>query len=239
MFSLNSALDVSALARTFERDRRVQVKAFLSGDGAARLYEALRNRNDWTQVLSGEDKAIDLSRAVRSAMSEKQQLALDQAVYAGARYGFQYRYESIRITDSSNSNSSDILENFTRWLSSAAVIEFLKSVTGDAAVTFVDAQATAYSPGDFLTGHDDAVSGKYRRAAYVFNLTPIWRIEWGGLLLFHSAVDETTYGLRPSFNTLNLFAVPQMHSVSEVTKAAPYRRYSITGWLREKRDETV
>ncbi len=33
-------------------------------------------------------------------------------------------------------------------------------------------------------------------------------------------------------NRLNLFRVPQGHSVSEVTKAAAFRRYSVTGWLR-------
>lgn len=47
--------------------------------------------------------------------------------------------------------------------------------------------------------------------------------------------DETGHGaeaLVPGFNRLNLFRVPQLHSVSEVTRASPYRRYSITGWLR-------
>jgi Rps23 Pro-64 3,4-dihydroxylase Tpa1-like proline 4-hydroxylase len=38
----------------------------------------------------------------------------------------------------------------------------------------------------------------------------------------------------PRFNTLTLFAVPQLHSVSMVTKSAAFRRYSITGWLRSR-----
>ena len=70
-------------------------------------------------------------------------------------------------------------------------------------------------------------------AAYVFGLSPDWRTEWGGLLLFHRAGGEVE-GLTPAFNTLNLFAVPQLHSVSQVTRAAPMRRYSIPGWLRSE-----
>ena len=101
-------------------------------------------------------------------------------------------------------------------------------------VAFADAQATAYAPGDFLTGHDDAVGGKKRLAAYVFGLTPVWRVEWGGLLLFHGSDGDVDAGLAPRFNTLNVFAVPQTHSVSMVTRAAPSRRYSITGWLRAR-----
>jgi Rps23 Pro-64 3,4-dihydroxylase Tpa1-like proline 4-hydroxylase len=60
----------------------------------------------------------------------------------------------------------------------------------------------------------------------------MWRLEWGGLLLFHGSDGNVERGLVPAFNSLNLFAVPRMHSVSEVTRAAAYRRYSITGWLR-------
>jgi SM-20-related protein len=39
--------------------------------------------------------------------------------------------------------------------------------------------------------------------------------------------------LVPSFNTLDLFAVPQRHSVSIVTPSAQHRRYAVTGWLRK------
>jgi Rps23 Pro-64 3,4-dihydroxylase Tpa1-like proline 4-hydroxylase len=160
--------------------------------------------------------------------------ALDEAVYAQARSGFQYRFETLRVPDSRSDReaSDDALFAFAAWLSGGEARDFLRAVTGHPELGFADAQGTAYAPGDFLTGHDDAIEGKDRRAAYVFGLTPVWRIEWGGLLLFHGADGHVTRGLAPAFNSLNLFTVPTMHSVSEVTRAAPYRRYSITGWLR-------
>ena len=117
-------------------------------------------------------------------------------------------------------------------MSTDRVRDFLRTITGSAEIEYADAQATAYAPGDFLTVHDDAVEGKFRRAAYVFGLTPVWRLEWGGLLLFHGSDGHVDCGWVPTFNTLNLFKVPQLHSVSEVTQAAAYRRYAITGWLR-------
>ena len=36
----------------------------------------------------------------------------------------------------------------------------------------------------------------------------------------------------PTFNALNLFAVPQLHSVSFVPPFAGALRFSVTGWLR-------
>jgi Rps23 Pro-64 3,4-dihydroxylase Tpa1-like proline 4-hydroxylase len=109
----------------------------------------------------------------------------------------------------------------------------MADVIGPSDVAFADAQATRYGPGDFLTAHDDAVEGKHRRAAYVFGLSRDWRAEWGGLLLFHEPEGEVR-GYVPQYNALNLFAVPQPHSVSLVAPFAPRERLSVTGWLRAR-----
>lgn len=234
MFKLGDH-DVEALRRTFAAQGWLHVRDFLAGDAAAQLHQALRARQDWRQVLTtASGGAVELDRPTRAAMAADQARALDEAVYAQARSGFQYRYETIRVPDgaAARAASDDAVTAFASWLSEGEARDFLRRVTGAADIAFADAQATAYSPGDFLTGHDDAIEGKDRRAAYVFGLTPVWRLEWGGLLLFHGDDGHVARGLVPAFNSLNLFAVPVMHSVSEVTRAAAYRRYAVTGWLR-------
>jgi SM-20-related protein len=226
--------DSAALARAFAAEGLVQISGFLAGDAAERLHLLLRERRDWRQVVASESGAVELDRQARAAMAPEQRQALDEAVYARARTGFQYRYETVRVPDEAEARaaSNDPLAALAAWLSQGEARDFLRAVTGGRDIAFADAQATAYSPGDFLTGHDDKIEGKGRRAAYVLGLTPQWRIEWGGLLLFHGADGNVARGLTPGFNSLNLFAVPAMHSVSEVTRAAAYRRYAVTGWLR-------
>lgn len=233
-FSLNPALDETALAARFASAGRLQVADFLSTDTATALHALLRTRNDWMQVLNSEQRTIELSRPAREAMTGEQRAALDTAVYAAARFGFQYRYETVRVPDddAARAASDDPLAQFARWLSSGPPRDLLRSIVGEPAIAFADMQGTAYGPGDFLTGHDDAVAGKGRYAAYVLSLSPVWRIEWGGLLLFHPTAHAPTEAFAPQYNSLNLFRVPQLHSVTEVTRAAAYRRYSITGWLR-------
>jgi Rps23 Pro-64 3,4-dihydroxylase Tpa1-like proline 4-hydroxylase len=71
-----------------------------------------------------------------------------------------------------------------------------------------------------------------RRAAYVLNLTPEWRPDWGGLLQFYDAMGNVSRAFTPGFNVLNIFRVPQPHSVSWVTPLAAAPRYAVTGWLR-------
>lgn len=252
--ALHPDIDVSALRDRFARDGRVRVQPFLDTDMATALHAHLRGRSDWKQVVNSGDKVFELDRPTRAAMTAEQVAALDEAVRQGARTGFQYRYESLRLPDGNATDAgglglglgtgtgtgtgaggSDVesagIDGFTRWMTSDPVQALVRTVTGCADIAFADGQATAFAPGDFLTGHDDEVAGKRRRAAYVLGLTPIWRVEWGGLLLFHRP-DGLIDGVAPGFNSIDLFAVPQPHSVSFVTPSAAYRRYAITGWLR-------
>lgn len=231
-FGLSDRIDASRLAAEFAATGRVQIPELLAGDGAANLLADLRGREDWIQVVNSGGKVFELDRAARAALSAGDAERLDAAVQAGARSGFQYRYETIRVDDEARDRGS-LLDSFAAFLSSGGARDLLRAVTGFSDVDFADAQATAFSPGDFLTAHDDEIAGKGRRAAYVFSLSADWRPEWGGLLLFHEG-DGRVSGFGPRFGALNLFAVPQLHSVSMVTPAAPRRRYSVTGWLRTR-----
>lgn len=233
-FALNPELDVAGLAERFRTSGRIHIPNFLAEEGAEAFFHSLKNRGDWSLVINQDDTSFDLDRSAQAALTAEQRAALDQAVFASARYGFQYRYESIRVPDAEPDRAAlDCpLARFASFLSSTEVVGLLRQITGEPEIDFADAQATAYGPGHFLTAHDDEVAGKRRYAAYVFSLTPRWRIDWGGLLLFHGADGHVVQGLMPSFNALNLFAVPQPHSVSMVTPFAANRRYSVTGWLR-------
>lgn len=233
-FTINPRLDATELAASFARHGRLQLRDFLAGDAAERLHANLRAREDWRQVFNAGDKVMEIDRAGQASLLPEKRRELDNSIHAAARYGFQYRYETIRVPDdaASRQESDDPVAALVSWLSQGEARDFLRAVTGADDITFADGQATAYSPGDFLTAHDDAVEGKNRRAAYVFGLTPKWRTEWGGLLLFHDGEGNVERGFAPALNTLNLFRVPSLHSVSEVTRAAGFRRYSVTGWLR-------
>lgn len=228
------SVDRSPLATEYAAHGIVRIASFLPEQRAVELHQELRNRNDWKQVFNSGDKLFELDRETRSALNSDRRTELDAAIYAGAREGFQYRYETIRVPDEENARqaSDDQLARLALDLSGGETRKLFRLITGAQDIRFADAQATAFSPGDFLTGHDDRFPGKDRRAAYVLSLTPTWRIEWGGLLMMHGDEEVATRAYAPLLNVLTLFRVPQMHSVSEVSRAAPFRRYSVTGWLR-------
>lgn len=233
-FELAPRDDIAELAAIFDRTGVVSVPNLLSPDAAASLFAMLRSREDWKQSIASGQSLVELDRTTRASMSAEQHAQLDTAVYAGARDHFQFRYETLRVPDddAARAQSSDPLAEFARWWSTGVARDLLRQITGSPDIAFADVQATAYSPGDFLTGHSDDVDGKGRIAAYVLNLTPKWEVEWGGLLAIHDEDQRTVQAIVPTFNRLNLFRVPRLHSVTEVTRVSPYRRYSLTGWLR-------
>jgi Rps23 Pro-64 3,4-dihydroxylase Tpa1-like proline 4-hydroxylase len=232
-FRINPDLDVPALAHAYKRDGRVRVWGLLS-EGAEYLHDYLDTNPHWVKLIKQEEGVLGLNAEQRARLSPEDWAEIEAEAHRRARFDFQYRYEGIRLPEReklTEAEESSPTTEFAHLMQSPEMLDLLEAITGQRG-GFTDGFATAYGPGDFLTGHDDDVAGKNRLAAYVYGLTKGWRIEWGGLLLFHGLHERTVEGLAPRFNTLDLFSVPRQHSVTLVTPAAPHRRYAVTGWLR-------
>jgi SM-20-related protein len=115
------------------------------------------------------------------------------------------------------------------FLTSPEFLDFVRAVTEEDSIGWVSAIATLYKPLDFLTVHDDGLSE--RKIAYVLNMTPEWKPDWGGALQFYDRDDHIEEGYLPTFNGLNLFRVPKRHSVAQVSSFGEMR-YSISGWFQ-------
>ena len=119
------------------------------------------------------------------------------------------------------------------FLNSPMFIEFARYLTGDPAIRMVSAMAVRYRPGHFLRLHHDRIADEDRAFAYVINLSPEWKPDWGGLLEFLDPAErQVVETFTPHWNSLSLFRVPQPHQVSLVAPWALAPRYSITGWFR-------
>lgn len=232
---LDPGLDISTMARVYARIGRLHVRPFFLPECAERIYKELSEDIRWELQLNDGEKAISRDGASFESLSEGDRRLVLDTVYANARVGFQYLFNNFPIADlyEQNQQRSMYVMRVYEFLNSPAFLEFARAVTGVRSIAVVDAQATLYRPGHFLTRHDDLVHGKGRVAAYVLNFAPRWSADWGGILQFIDSDGHVAEGYTPTFNALNLFRVPQPHMVSMVAPFAPQGRYSITGWLRE------
>lgn len=232
-FSIRPGLDPSHLAEAFARTGRLQIPDFLAQNAAQALYAELSESAAWRLTANKGEEVVDFSREALSRFGPDEWTKLRRAVAMGGRYGFQFMYETIRLPKSAEyPSAAPLLSRFTDFMCAPETIEFMRRTIGATDIDFADAHASRYHPGHFLTTHDDRVDGMNRRAAYVLNLTPEWRPDWGGLLVFHDAEGNIIRGYTPGFNSLNIFLVPQAHAVTWVNSLAAAPRYAVTGWLR-------
>lgn len=232
--SLNPMLDRVRLAAEFVVGQRIRIIDFLTAASADSLLSHLTATRDWQHVIKGGERVFETPCGRMDAMPEAERRTLEAAIFREAAQAFRFRYDTIRVSDDADERrrAATPLAEFAQFMSSPPMIEFFRELTGRADIRFVDAQATRYRRGDFLTRHDDVVDGKHRSHAFVLGLTRGWRPEWGGLLLFNDADGGVAQAMTPAFNTLDLFEIGQPHSVSYVAPYAEDSRISVTGWLR-------
>lgn len=225
---------IRGAARAFARDGFVQVRPILAEADAAALHHHLAHELEWWRVVNQGERTWDIGPESLVEMSREGGGQLLELVHRRARDGFQFLFDAVRVSDhpAERRGRGWTIDALIDALNAPYSLQMLSRLIGQPSARMVDGQATRYLPGHFLTGHDDAIEGKGRLAAYVLNLTPEWRTEWGGMLLFHDDQGNVTRGVRPAFNALNLFRVPQRHSVSLVTPFAGAARYAVTGWIR-------
>jgi Rps23 Pro-64 3,4-dihydroxylase Tpa1-like proline 4-hydroxylase len=231
---LNPRLDRRVIAEVFKTQGRVHIPDVLSPASADILFTQLSTLTPWQLSLNVGQRHVDIAHQQLMLMPPEQRETLTKKMLEQSHRGFQYVFENYPLYDLYQAGErAHPLLAMHEFLNSDEFLQFAREIAGLDRIAFADSQATKYLPGHFLTEHDDEVAGKQRLAAYVFGFTPEWRADWGGILQFIDRDGHIAEGYVPKFNVLNLFRVPQKHSVSYVTPAAVHARYSITGWLRE------
>ncbi|WP_444903915.1 2OG-Fe(II) oxygenase [Microbulbifer sp. CnH-101-E] len=234
MYYISPDLNIDRLREEYLRESVVRVSNILQSQSASDLFSFLTGQKEWNLSFNKLGSHTDIGFSDYCSWNSKQKDTLNDIIWSQAEEEFQYLYKSIPIFDICNreyGQDKRFLGIF-ELVNSQPFLSLMRSITGDQSISFADVQATCFDRGHFLKEHDDGVLGKNRVAAYVINLTPNWNADWGGILHFNRGEVSAVKGLVPTFNTVNLFKVPQKHSVSYVTPFARGSRYSITGWLR-------
>jgi len=228
--------DIEAYARVFQRAHRIHIAQFLNTEDALRLHKTLVADTPWQLTAIQGQYFSDTPEPELQSLPAEERARLEAELHDFAARDFAGRYSTCRLSEQGElyQGSAPELVALTRFLNGPAFLDLVRRVTGRTDIDFADAQATRYGPGDFLHPHFDRRPDKKRAMAYVLNLTPKWRVEWGGLLGFIGPDNHLTEAYTPAWNALNLLDVNELHYVSCVAPFAPQLRYSITGWLRSR-----
>ncbi len=230
---INPDHDLEALARTLQQVGRLQISDFFTQESADYLYEIHLANKDWYLAYNEGSNFYESSVEQIQALSPQQQQQFMNNIYARARSQFQYVFYQYYITQAIKlkEQPGHPMHQFHEFMNSADILNLMRALTGEKAIRKADSYASKYAPGHFLTAHDDRHDSHDRVAAYALAMTKSWDKNWGGHLAFFDDVGNITEALIPSFNTLNIFLVPRMHSVQLVSPFAGKNRTSYLGWL--------
>lgn len=239
LFELNPAIDRDAARKEFAAHGRTQIRDLLTPETAKAIQDILATQTRWGLAWqAGSDGPHGLRDSDVAAMTPADKQAIGQklgSAMQGEDYAFfysQYRMLDAYLGKWDEGGPHDLL---VEHLNAEPMLGLVREVSGFDDIMKADAQATLYGAGQFLAVHDDSHPAEGRKVAYVLNLSrDDWRPDWGGYLLFYDEEGDVVAGFRPRFNALNLFAVPQRHSVTYVPPFAPIGRFAITGWFRNK-----
>lgn len=211
----------------FAVDARVRLENVLAPDLANQVASALETDRDFNWMMARAGETAEISEAQMSQLNPEDRQQLQESLWTDARSGRGFCYRGHRLSKSTN----DVLRDFNTSLNSEPVLAQVRALTGNEQIVSADAQATRYDRGNYLTRHLDDPADEKRLFAYVFSFCRTWHPDWGGLLQFYQNDGTPRDAWSPGYNTLSLFSVRHVHSVTFVTPFAGQARFSITGWF--------
>lgn len=214
----------------FAIDARVRLINALDPGLADRVASTLETHREFNLMLARGGETAELTDEKMNQLSPQDRKDLQSSLWADAQQGRGFCYRGHRL----NATTNPVLSAFNTALNSEPVLSQVRALTGDDRIASADAQATRYDRGDYLTRHLDDPADEKRLYAYVFSFCRYWHPDWGGLLQFYQQDGTPREAWSPGFNSLSLFSVRHIHSVTFVAPFAGQPRFSITGWFHAR-----
>jgi len=229
---INPDLDLDTIAQRYSVDNRVRIDNFLTDDAANQVLQCLTRDVTFERIFFYLGRFHVFSDEKLAELSETERADLEQGLLDQAAQGVGFDYRALRMDEEHRAKAPQVLKDLFGEMNSAEQLDRIHRLSNIPVVS-ADGQFTQYGPGHFLTRHSDQVGQERRRIAYVLNLTPRWHPDWGGMLQFFERSGVPRDAWEPRFNSLSLFDVSHIHSVTYVTPFAAGSRFALTGWYRD------
>ncbi len=214
-------------------NNHLRISNFLNDEFAKRISFCLEKEVDWGLAcrIDGSPKTFQNT----NDLNQLDSFDLDKLKsQLGVEFQFIYNTYMMVTAYIEKRDPNLYLNRVLEWLNTPVVINYFKLLISDSSLKKINAQATRYLPGHYLTQHNDENLEEGRLYAYVMGFSKNWNPDWGGLLHILDENKNIVKTLVPEYNSLSIFKVPQNHFVSLVSPFAKNERLAITGWLLSK-----
>jgi len=229
-FNINPDLDLNRLSQEYAEDQRIRIDDFLPVDQAKSLSRILAEFKHYRHAFVHNGKFGEASETELQALTSSDRQTFYNDIMKQAANGVGFWYGRHQLSSSTEGELGALFQ----WLNTEILLNQISIITAVSHFKSAIAQATRFTRGDFLTRHEDIVTKEKRKVAFVLNLPPQWHPDWGGLLQFFEQNGKPREAWNPDFNSLSLFDVSHIHSVTSISAFAPVPRLAISGWFQLK-----
>jgi hypothetical protein len=184
----------------YGRTRRLQISGFLRQDCVEALHAELAASKTWRLAANRGEQIIDFTPEMLAGFKPEDWQKLHRAVALGGRYGFQFLYETIRLPKPGAEPAQPpppLFAAFADFMSSPEVVDLMRTITGDDAIAFARRRTPRAIRRAISSPRTTTASTNRPPRRIRLNLTPEWRPDWGGLLLFYRRSRECRRGYTP------------------------------------------
>jgi hypothetical protein len=241
-FEFDRAFDPERYKSEFQECHRLRIPDLLKSSDALALYHHLSRDIEWRAFLAVNGRLLAAPSELHGVYTTEFDRMLLSRAYEGSRNGLAWLFEANRLfaedipgdTEDLGPPQTAFLDRFSEFLNSPLFLSAARLITGVQGIHHAAIQATRFRPGHFA-GFIAAPCCDPRRgrpcAAFAFNLTLEWMVEWGGMLEFRANKGYVVEAYVPSFNVLDFYSLPQGHWIGAVTPVANGTRLTINGRL--------
>jgi SM-20-related protein len=230
---LNPAIDIKAAAAAYQRDKFVQIPNLFEPEVANAVEEAIL-ASPWRLLCQNDkEELLFLTEEDYRSMPPQERAQLERGILERAARNIGYTYHAYPMIEAARLgwDPGHPIHALTHFLNGPEFLALGREIIGEDKLTKVDAHATRYMRGHYLTRHID--DGGHRRAAYTLGFSRDWQPDWGGLLLFLDQKQDVISGHLPRWNVLTIFDGLKLHTVTAISQFAMRPRVSIAGWYRD------
>ncbi|PZO55328.1 MAG: proline hydroxylase [Alphaproteobacteria bacterium] len=230
---LNPAIDIKAAAAAYARDKVVQIHDVFEPEVAEAVEQAILAAPWRLLCQNDQGELLFYTEEQYRQMSPQERMQLERGIMERAARNIGYTYHAYPMVQAllNGLDPGHPIHALTHFLNGTEFLALGRAIIGEDGLTKVDAHATKYMRGHYLTRHVD--EGGHRRAAYTLGFSQDWQPDWGGLLLFLSDKQDVGSGFLPRWNTLTIFDGLKLHTVTAISQFALRPRISVAGWYRD------
>ena len=232
--SINETLDPKNLAKDFSPSGRVQIKGFLPNNKAEKIYTALATQTPWQFTYNdGEDIHHLTTNDIKNMISRRRS-DLSTNIFTRAREQFQFALQDYPLAASYEKKMHPDLPLYEvhEFLNSKEFLGFVGKVTGLKKLTKAFTRAIFFNQEQFCTENDGQNADKKNKIGFHLVMAKNWDTNWGGHHNFFGEGGNIELGIKPEFNALTLFKLPQNQSIGYVAPYVGTARFSINGYIQ-------